>query len=910
MNRLIFLGVLVLVSVNLYTQTTIHGKVTDSNGEVLVGASISLDDSSLGTITDENGYYELQSGSSLPWNISISYLGYVSKNIIVMNPGEQSTVLLSQANLFVDEIVVSGSRLPERSSQSLSSITVVKGRELKIKPTNGDVSEYLRNVQGVNIIRGGVLSSNIELRGPVNVLESSTLVLRDYAPLTTPSDKIMLSGLGGLSPLDIDRVEVVRGPSGALYGPNVTAGVVHYLTKDAFKHPGVSGLVSAGERNQFTTRFRYAGNNGDRLGWKILFNYNQARDFPIAEDELIANDGTSNVVVPQNFETLGGKEWIGIKNLDDILLRNINFEAGLEYRLNNETKINYTTDFSRGLNNIALPIGFAFLGSQRFEQQLRVNSGKFFASIYHRHTAANVDDSGNPNNAADHAFTLNYTAGAEGQTQLPQIQTAEVYFDASLQYRVDINEDVNIQLGSDFRLSPSFDKPFIYGNSSGDNAYNIYGGYISSRYELSDDLVLNATARVDYFSAYDQSAFSPRIGLVYNSNSNSTLRMSFNRSFQGQSRERTYLDFNFSSILPPFFPSSRIVGVGQPVTYNNPVTRFAFGDVVGGESFQLQDIVDALALHAGVSSPNVSGTVTPNLTTAFFASPGVGFSTGIPISLDEAGLTPPTLRTVNQLEIGYSATVLDKLKINIDVYNTWIENIQPTGEVPLTAGSQLDVASVQNQIEQQVPAGPQRDALIESLNSVPFNPTPIPAFNGTPGYGAVRSDRAQELGYVFEIGFPTYGNRNVNYFGTELSATYLINNDISLFANYSFLSQTVWTAEDLEEKNPDYAYYLNSAPSRINLGLNFYPTEGFYGSFTMNYQSEYEGRQGDGRFFTGINEARSIFDLRLGYQLNTPGQTHIDLSLSIQNVFDKKYSHFVHLPELRRWTSVALKVAL
>jgi len=75
-----------------------------------------------------------------------------------------------------------------------------------------------------------------------------------------------------------------------------------------------------------------------------------------------------------------------------------------------------------------------------------------------------------------------------------------------------------------------------------------------------------------------------------------------------------------------------------------------------------------------------------------------------------------------------------------------------------------------------------------------------------------------------------------------------------------------------------------------------------------NYASEYEGKQGDGRIFTGINPARTIYDLSLGYRLKI-SKAKLDLGVNVNNLFDTKYKHFSHLPVVRRLALVSLKAS-
>jgi hypothetical protein len=276
----------------------------------------------------------------------------------------------------------------------------------------------------------------------------------------------------------------------------------------------------------------------------------------------------------------------------------------------------------------------------------------------------------------------------------------------------------------------------------------------------------------------------------------------------------------------------------------------------------------------------------------------------------EAGAAAPALTEVNQLTLGFSHTFRNKFQVTGELFHMRVENIQTSGEVVFSAGSQLNLLQIKTLLVQQVPAGPQRDALITSLYSVPPNPTSNPEFNGIPGFGVVMSDRAQQFNYVYDVGYASYSDQEVNYYGADLSATYFVTPKLSVFGHYCWLSQTEWTASDLEVTNGNHGYYLNTAPDRFNLGVNYYPQAGIYGSLAMNYQSAYLGRQGDGRFFSGLNEARSLFDLQIGYRIKTRNNILLDLGLSVNNLFDKRYSHFVNLAQVRRFGALSMKVSL
>ena len=103
-----------------------------------------------------------------------------------------------------------------------------------------DPIRNLVNIPGVQIQQNSVNSINIEMRAGSGVFGTSTLPMLDYRYLVTPAAGSYFNFQSGLSNIDIERVEVVRGAASALYGPGVTSGVVHFLSKSAIDKPGTT----------------------------------------------------------------------------------------------------------------------------------------------------------------------------------------------------------------------------------------------------------------------------------------------------------------------------------------------------------------------------------------------------------------------------------------------------------------------------------------------------------------------------------------------------------------------------------------------------------------------------------------------------------------------------------------------
>jgi len=193
----------------------------------------------------------------------------------------------------------------------------------------------------------------------------------------------------------------------------------------------------------------------------------------------------------------------------------------------------------------------------------------------------NVDKDGNVRDGlADHVFNLNYgqNPNAEGVLRTQNIGDG-IYNDISAQYNLDLGKNLEAVIGADYKNAPTLNDVRVYGvnieENGGSNAFSVYGGYASLKYKISDRINVNAAARVDNYEAYGATAFSPRVGGVFKINDSNSIRLNFSRSSQSESRLRTWLDFTIP--LPGALPSSHVVGVAQEVTYDSPVTQFAFG---------------------------------------------------------------------------------------------------------------------------------------------------------------------------------------------------------------------------------------------------------------------------------------------------------------------------------------------
>jgi hypothetical protein len=164
MRKFLLLFPLLLLTLGLFGQRTVTGKVTDSSGQPLIGANVFVKGSTVGTVTDFDGMYSITIPEGYDMLI-ISYTGYATQEL---SPGQSS-----ELNVSMSKVSSSRKRLftalgVTREKKSLGySVQEVKGEDLNIVKTDNFINQLSGRTSGVQVRRttnmGG--STNVNIRG-------------------------------------------------------------------------------------------------------------------------------------------------------------------------------------------------------------------------------------------------------------------------------------------------------------------------------------------------------------------------------------------------------------------------------------------------------------------------------------------------------------------------------------------------------------------------------------------------------------------------------------------------------------------------------------------------------------------------------------------------------------------------
>ena len=538
-------ALLMFVANIVQAQNTISGSVSDAdNGEAIPGANVIVVGSNTGGATDFDGNFSFSTSSDFPLTIQISSIGFGTQTIELTSADQEINVEL-QLGQNLDEIVISASRRPQKVLDSPQSVSIISSRDLENSANITDPIRSLVNIPGVQLQQQSANVINIEMRSGDGVFGTSTFPMLDYRNLFNPTSSSFLSYQSGLSNIDIARVEVVRGANSALYGPGVSSGIVHFLTKNPIDYPGTTVELIGGSLKTQGIALRHAWSNKNKtFGYKINartlkgddFNFdpNDANDNQnvaefadsISEPGIVG--GVADPTVPGKTILTNSELYPSGKKGLQTNYSNSSYNIHLEYRPNDKTNMFLSGGVNQGDGFFANSQGYGRTDGNEMWSQFRIQSGGLFAQLY---TVANDGGEGK-------TPTFLYNTG------LNQV-AKRALTEAQIQYNFDMPGflDSNWTIGADARMNSQDSENTIWGRNENSDDYNISGAYMQGTMKLGSKLDLTVAGRYDNFNFLDDSGFAPRVALVYKPNEKNTFRVSYNEATVIPSALEMFIDF-------------------------------------------------------------------------------------------------------------------------------------------------------------------------------------------------------------------------------------------------------------------------------------------------------------------------------------------------------------------------------
>jgi iron complex outermembrane receptor protein len=427
--------------------------------------------------------------------------------LIASVPGAAQTAnptSTSLANASLEDLmniqVTSVSRKEESLSKAGAAVFVITQEDIRTSGAS-NIPDALRTVPGVDVAEVDANTYAITVRGFASVLADKVLVLIDGRTVYSPTTSGVHWDQIDVPLEDVDRIEVIRGPGGTVWGANAVNGVINIITKKTEDTKGLEVRTGGGAQGQANGLVQYGGDIGTTGNYRVFEDYSN-------QGKLTAADGTQPAADAYHMFHSGFRADTALSGRDTLSVQS-DFLQNFEGQTISVVYANQLP-LMRTLNDV-----------------VKVGEGDFMARWTHK-----------------------FAAGSETSLQ--------VYFDRSTRYDEGVHEGLDtFDIDFQHHLSLGRRNDLVWGlgfRYTGDSyaagygktyvplseAENLYSAFFQDEIALAENLSLTVGSKVEN-QLYSGVQFAPSAQLVWTPTGRSTLWLSASQAIREVSREQVEL---------------------------------------------------------------------------------------------------------------------------------------------------------------------------------------------------------------------------------------------------------------------------------------------------------------------------------------------------------------------------------
>jgi iron complex outermembrane receptor protein len=553
------------------------GNITDSRSAPIAGSSIYLLNTNRGTFTDNKGVFSFKGIPEGKYTIQVSAIGFatINQEVLINESTSQSfNIRLIDAATQLDAVLVTAQKTEEFLQQVPFSVTALSSKQ---------VQQYrLWNSSELTAIAPNLCSSNSGDDRNVTSIRGITTTSYDPA-VATYIDGVNQFGLDTYIPqlLDVERIEILRGPQGTLYGRNAMGGVINIITKQpSDKQTGFAEInvgnygqqrYSAGFRSPLVTNKLFMG---------VAGMYNKRNGFYTNEFNNTSFDDQHSFTGNYYLKFIASNKWsfnLNVKHNNNRSNGAFPLVNGVDEAINNPYKLNQdaTAEMIDNTFNSSFTANYSGKGFN-FSSQTAYQSN-------HRYYDKPLDGDFSPidgvtviNNFGD-GWNKVKVLTQEFKFSSPAASTSHLKWTAgSYLFHQDNPTKQTIHFGKDavFVGAPDTDFGIISstkGKSSGialfgqgtyaiTEKFDIIGGLrydfekkkynVLGEYQKDPDPTPLFETRPDTSATANFNAFSPKLGIAYKLTGNSNVFAVYSRGF----RTGGFTQLSSDPSQPPLYP--------------------------------------------------------------------------------------------------------------------------------------------------------------------------------------------------------------------------------------------------------------------------------------------------------------------------------------------------------------------
>lgn len=256
--------------------TSLHGKITDTNGLPLAGASIYVPELKTGAISDTMGNYNIENLPKRALLVQVTSVGHkMIAQTINLKTVSKKDFEMDESVVEMNEIVVTGQAGSAQSIKTPTPITIVSAKELQ-QQASTNIIDAISTQPGVSQITTGSGISKPVIRG------------LGYNRVVVVNDGVRQEGQQWgdehgieIDANDVNRVEILKGPASLLYGSDAMAGVINMLPAPILPQGKMKVNAMANYQTNnglWAYSFDFAGHKKSFV-WDARYSHKQAHDY-------------------------------------------------------------------------------------------------------------------------------------------------------------------------------------------------------------------------------------------------------------------------------------------------------------------------------------------------------------------------------------------------------------------------------------------------------------------------------------------------------------------------------------------------------------------------------------------------------------------------------------------------------
>ncbi len=444
------------------------------------------------------------------------------------DPSEMSLEELMNTQIY------SASKRPEKLSDTAASVYVITSEDIA-KAGVTSIPEALRMVPGVNVAQTNANTWAITIRGFNYQYSNKLLVMIDGRSVYTP----LFSGVYWDSQDyildDIDRIEVIKGPGGTLWGANAVNGVINIITKEARKTQGNYSSVTLGTDKQGAIEYRYGGKTKNLGYYRVYGKLNNQGELSNVETHAENNDDWNK---GQSGFRYDFRDW----NYDKVTLQADIFEGRKSYP--------WTLS-----NTVGSPFIDNILTNERFQGANAMLNWNIVTDKFNTDIKAYMD----------------YT----GRNDLPVLKQEIYTQDISIQTQYNYGIHSLIGGGEVRYITDSINNTPYISYSSPDSSVSILSTFLQDKITVVEDkLFLTLGSKFDY-NDYTNFEMEPNARISYQINDHHSLWAAISKAVRTPTRGED--GFNTYGITIPGAPLGTLSVTGNHSYGSENLTAYEIG---------------------------------------------------------------------------------------------------------------------------------------------------------------------------------------------------------------------------------------------------------------------------------------------------------------------------------------------